>query len=150
MLMLLWPMNVESAFALTPAEIIIEAKVWRPSCGVRRSSPAASQASSARACAAGQPLELRFATLPVVLQATRVVELLSEDERVRVLAEVVLTGRGGDVEGVREEAGWARPRLRELLNDPRLRFPFAPEGDLAAPFLPAVEVAPSGAQELAL
>jgi hypothetical protein len=37
---------------------------------------------------------------------------LSEDERVRVLAEVVLTGRGGDVEGVREEAGWANVKCR--------------------------------------
>jgi hypothetical protein len=40
---------VESAFALTPAAIKIDAKVWRPSCNPIGESPAAFHAFSARA-----------------------------------------------------------------------------------------------------
>ena len=47
-----WPMNVESAFAFTPAAIISEANVWRHSCSVIRLSPAASHAASARSLTA--------------------------------------------------------------------------------------------------
>src|SRR5262245_18715915 len=46
--MLAWPMKVERALAFTPAAIISEAKVWRHSWRVIRSSPALRQAVSAR------------------------------------------------------------------------------------------------------
>jgi len=41
-------MKLCNAFALTPAAIISEAKAWRHSCSVMRSSPASFQALSAR------------------------------------------------------------------------------------------------------
>ena len=46
--MLAWPMYVESAFALTPAAMQVEAKVWRASWSVIRASPAAFQTAFAR------------------------------------------------------------------------------------------------------
>jgi hypothetical protein len=46
--MFAWPMNVERAFALTPAAIISEANEWRHSCNVVRFSFASRHAVSAR------------------------------------------------------------------------------------------------------
>jgi hypothetical protein len=45
---LAWPIASQIAFAFTPAAIISEAKVWRPSCSVIGSSCAAFHAVSAR------------------------------------------------------------------------------------------------------
>jgi hypothetical protein len=68
------PMYVESAFALTPAAIIMLANVCLHSCGVIRSSDAFFQAVSARRCSAvglnGRSLE-RPNTRPAALRPCR-------------------------------------------------------------------------------
>src|SRR5438046_207744 len=87
MVMEAWPMNVESAFAFTPAAIISDANVWRHSCSPIASSFAASHALPARARAVdGPPGELLKSFPPCPHVVCMDPKLLAIDDQARKTA----------------------------------------------------------------